>query len=1469
MLGISQTRNERVSPEVFGPVGQAMLRCKFKKDLVKYLVLATDTTTDSSARNTAPSDTVSIQLPDNRSQNLCGIAMDSLNAEINALLKQKLFSDVSVSPTMSVDIAQIVCSLCVVAFSVASEARIRDTNKARILWSGASELRDRLAQLVLRQENPLTVADGILASLGSLLSPANSLSRNSSGVSEGARTTATVFDYKFWQQARSSDCCDNLGTDYLEVDENFESQYSTNIRKENTVREIEHDWLCAATDLAAYRACLTARICEASITHTEDVNENYQLHTKQVEYLTNLQPHDFLSCRPYLNELFELGILIGDSEALMILEYLGNSILSSYEFERSEVSLGTCLDIMTSLAYLWTDSERLELADLGSSLYEWFIKVMDRGLLAPHVHNCMSSMLQRVIKVKPEYGRKLELPSARTTLFRILEEGPATVKYFVGQNISSIFGFFVLKEHEAILDDIISSLPTIRDWKEGIALRLYILAYLGRSWSTLLRKCVYAMFETAGQVSGSGMHARCCMEFVSNTLKLPDSKSLFKLFASQIIFTWLETQPLADIPFSIFRYSSIADLLVDVQSEVTGQVVMRGRDEEAVQLAAALSIPFEQLVETSFSKCAAYCIARDAAVSPTRDTQAADADARLRRILGKDRYGTLITQNFPEIMATLFKATDREEHITKGFQKHDGYAVAQEAYDEIIFFGSSTLSLPSSQQPSFKAGYLVDEIIYLFSRSAYDFETIWPAALYVYVFRELLNTINKAIGSLYACSVIRRVRILVCIARGTALREYALEMALHSLRPFLTDTQCAEDAMGVSRYLLVHGASYLQEVPSFLAGYAVSTLVSMKKFLEVPQESTTQESQYRATLNKAQEFHSWLGTFADSYSSPLLIGPTELAFKNMILSARQLGLIGNGRKGTYESDLLLELLKDRFSGGKLINANAQDSILDLLCSEFEVPANCHEDILGSDEDAITYVSSLWSSCTRCLHGSRYLLWVARVLGRAYAGTGAVDKDMLREIKHQETTTDETTSSQTLESGSRNAILSKLLKILHTDRPEDIGVVERTLQMIVTNSEGTNLSTECEQSLPAQLIKAMTWTPFHCPAIRDLGPTDTCQLSGALIIESTLPLNIWARQTCIALVNLVPSDVLLSELRPILFAVSGAPERLFPYVLHLVLLEEFAREQNIKQMVSSALGAWCRDVKEATMPHIKLLFQTVLYLRSQPLPHEQTKSERSRWLDLDYEQAAVAATRCKMYKTALLFLEVGYSEVMKTKKLRRSSGIKLVVPTDLLLEIFQNLDEKDSFHGIQQPSSLSSMMDELEYENAGFKGFSFRAAHFDSQIRQLHGPGQGTEEGMIKTLDSLDLNGLSQSLISTMVGSATVSAEAMLRTARKLERWDISTPPAQASEASTLFRVFQDLNRASDYKSITSAVDRGFSEAMVSLFDATSANRSVHSMLSCLAVLSEIEDVITSQGIDQLQETWEKFCSRTQWMYTER
>lgn len=1409
-------------------------------------------------------------------QSLATAVLEFFVSEGSALLRAQFTSIAEPTSGINTMTIRISISFSVIAYSLLSHPRLQGLRQRDQLKNILLEIKTAFKTCLQNHDERADFADITFVSFSEFLGPVEQAVQVADLLTHGTIAMSQGLDHHFWHEVLHSGgpSPSNIEPDGIELDEEFESHTSKSRDKSDTF-DVTHHEIPAATNVIAFRSCIEAKICFFSgMKQSQDPAVTFasQAASSVIHYLTSLKASDFVLCRNFLRELLDSGIPIIEDDADTLLQYLTHVLIRPYETERSEVSLGVALDIMTCLADMWINNDDSEIAETGSEVYSWFIKnVLKTGIASPHVQTCISKLLQKVIKLRPEYAKSLSLSSARTCLFEVLRKGNLVVKYHIGKDIAEIFGLFVLKEHEYILEDVIENLPKEKNWIEGIALRIFVLAHLAGAWSTLLRKCVYSIFETPKHIPEAAGYAKHGLDHITRSLKLAKSQDLFKLFASQIFYTWLGADQLRSIPYEVFDYATLPKLLVDVQDEIVGQIIIRSNEDEAAQLAEDLSSSFGTLLELSFSKAAAYSIGRDMSLRHDSNNQVSRAEVRLRQYVGKEQYALSISIHFAKIMALFFKRMDVEGQIEKGFQRRAALAKAYSAYQEILSKCAAERSLPPGHQPLFNARYLFDQIEFLCRRTSYDAESLWLPELYVFVFREILNGIHPELGSINACSGLRKLRILISLAGITALEDYPLEMALHSLRPYLTDAQCADDAIGIVQYLLEHGASYLTQIPSFLAGNSVSTLTSMKAFFESTQDSTTQESQFRTTMSRAQSFHTWFVGFLEKYKSPHLDEDSARCFKTIIRTASKIQNGGNARLGTYESELLLEVLEDQRSGRNLLDHSSVETILKFLCSPFEVPSDFRDDILGSDQQAARYAPTVWKTCQRGISSSNYLLWAGRVLGRAYAGKGLMDREMAFETNLHAEPNAVMMSATTPSSNSRSKILHSLCNLLLGDRSTEVGLVESTLRSIATGTDGTEYSLDCEQSLAPSLARSMLWRQYRLPAT-DFSTPKLSSLQECVTLKEHQQGPEWIQQLCKALANTARDDPILSELIQALDCINGLAEEVFPYILHLVLLREAGTHQTTKSTVSDACCQYFNECindqnNETVIFCVRILLNAILYLRTQPLPQEASKADRFHWLDLDYQQAAAVALKCSMYKTAMLFVEVAYSVAAKAS--RRTSGIKFQDPTQLLLEIFENIDEQDAFYGVQQPSSLSSMMARLEYEHAGFKSLSFRGAHYDGQIRYSSGGQQIDEEGMVRALDSLDLNGLSQSVLGRMTVTGPNAIDSVLRTARKLEQWDITAPASRISTASTLFRAFQSLNYAVDSPGLLTALNTGFADSMSQLMAAKGAKLLIHATLGALAILTEVDEVFSAKKPDQLLEVLARFGDRETWMHSER
>jgi ataxia telangiectasia mutated family protein len=1258
------------------------------------------------------------------------------------------------------------------------------------------------------------------------------------------------------------------GDDLMDVDDDFETQQSHG-RTEGQKDAVPRHDLALRSGSASFYTITTCRLMLlAAMSHTSDVMG--LVPTSFMDGLLSMTNEELLSCRTLLQELLDSDLTIDEEDATRLIQHLGDKILGADEYDRSEIAMTFCLDVLIGLGPLWVGTTGSMLADSASQLYEWFITTaLSKDIASPAALKGIASLLLLLMRIDDEPGVAPYLPSPRTSLFEILLKGNASVQFHIGNQLPNIFELYTLAKHDEVFVDLLKNLPSDPERTEGMAFRLFVFAKLASKWPTLLRRCIYHIFEVPGKTFDFVDYAARCLSNVSSELSLDNPRKLFRLFAPQLLFTWLEVEPLKDMPYQIFGYESLQDMVVDSQEEAAALMVMRGQDEAVDTLSEILTLPRAELLQRSFTKVLGYSIANDIQLRPSgTPSKNVTGEMRVRKCLGDGIFYEYVNLHFADIVALLFNTLDHGD-AERYFKKQAVFASAGQIMEEMKATSSSNVTLPPNQQPLFRVKNLTTAIEVLCEKTEYEPARLFTAPLVTSVARKLLGTIHPALGSLHACSVIRKLRILISLSGTVATEGYPLEMLLHSIRPFITDPECADDAIGIVQYLISRGSAYLHQSPSFVAGMALSIFGSLRMFLKSAPASTTQESQYKETMSKAQKFHTWLATYVKDYNSPALDPALKSSFCALVQSAVKIGSVGNARTNTAESNLLFRLLEDEKNGGPLLSRPSRELAFKMLYSEFQVPTSFRDDILGSDNLAIENAAVVWRSCKAESPSKQYLSWAARVLGRAFAASGQINEALLQESTSSDIT--EFGTSLDAEWNSEACILGLVQSLTLGHDRSTAGLAEVALRLIVTHADD-ELVQVCQRVLPEAVVVASNWLPYHTP------PSDTSQRSeatgidGGVFATNAILRPSWVRDLTIFLAQSDPDDTLLLAVVPILREVSWFAERLFPFVLHLVLSAESKGQHSIKKKLSGAFASWFGETKLAAKDNLKMVVNSLLYLRTQALPNEKSLADRSHWLDIDYLGAATAAKNCGMFKTALLFTEQYYFEPGKSKASRRSSAIgheQPEVPTEVLLAIFENIDDPDLYYGVQQNASFSTIQARLDYEKDGLKSLAFRGAQYDSHMRRRAPESANDVQSLVNALDVLSLSGLSHSLLQAQatVGMSPESLESMFQTARKLELWDIPVPTSSNSNAVTLYKTFQAINTAPDYVTVLRAINDGLDCTMASLVQDDLGASALHGSLQTLAALVEMDEVLSSKESREFEEIVARFRGRQEWMKT--
>jgi len=1192
-----------------------------------------------------------------------------------------------------------------------------------------------------------------------------------------------------------------------------------------------------------------------------------------VEHLTTLSDEELLLSGQFLRELLDSNLLLSTADGTRLIKRFGEFI-GSDEWTRCEVSQCLCLDMLIGIGQQWIQGGDANLTMLATDIYHWFLDAGEKWVRPPEVEKRFATLLLLLARLDQNNDILPAESSPRTSLIKILHRSNISVKFFVGNRLPKFFDIYLTDTHDDVFLDILKHLPSNSDWIDGIAFRLFVLAKIASQWPDLLRRCIYHIFEIPPRVPNAMRHATRCLKDLSIALNVDSPRKLLALFAPQILYTWLEGSSILEIPFQIFGYPTLKDLLLDVKQTAAGLLIMRGQEESFEALADLLGTKEYELLRTSFTQIMAYMIAHDMSTPPVKNQRRLGEPWLVKR-LGNVAFLECLNYHFADIIALLFNTIDHSD-MEKYLLRKKEHLSAGKIMGEIRSYNRSQVKLPHHQQPAFKSKYLTDWINHLCIKTQYHPEALYTPSLVTAVARTLLNSIHPALGPMHSCTVLRKLCALICLAGNTAIRGYPLEMLLQAVSMYITTAECAEDASGILQYLLIHGKIHLSMSPSFVAGAALSILGRLRILLDQRQTSTTQDSQYKATKSKAQVFHAWLGKYFLEYKSPMLKVNQQARFYSLVQSACEIGLTGNAETGTPESDLLFRLLEDEQRSESLLSQPSRELALSMLCSDFNAPKSFRQDIFGSDQAAVNFAAVVWNSSRRASASKQYLSWAGRVLGRAFAASGHLHPQLLQESSLSHLNSLSPSSEVRPEYASKSCLLNLIQSLTLSPNQRTVGLAEVALRSILTTvtttAEEPALLETCYECLSKSLAEASSWPPYVIPPSGMQNP-DIDNINDPFTAEAITKAS-WLRDLSIVLARFVPNDAVLNALVPILQGVSGFADEAFPFILHLALSISSTAQHLAKKSVSRSILDWFSISETVEKTRLRMLINSLLYLRTQPHLEERSSRSGSHWLDIDYIKAAVAATNCGMYKTALLFVEEFCSKQSTIKPSRRSSAIghdPAELPQDLLLNIFKNIDDPDLYYGVRQNASFKTILARLEYERDGPKSLAFRGAQYDSRVR--HNDPRSAEDGqsLVKALDVLSLSGLSYSLLQAQqsAGITSTSLYSMFETARKLEKWDIPVPINCVNDSLTIYKAFQAVQNTSNYEASLQIINEGFECTMASLIQNESSANALHGTLQTLASLVELDEVISTRSSIEFESMLTRFDERSGWMRTGR
>ncbi|RPA80738.1 hypothetical protein BJ508DRAFT_415211 [Ascobolus immersus RN42] len=1456
---------------VFGEIGQAIVRMARVRKLQEYLLLE-DEHKDFLADTSEDEDT------DLGAWNTQAEAkLLDFFARTSTTIRDKWRTLVSgqqhgVSPEMT----RNAVTFLTVGAGVLSIARKREeaTKIAKTFNSFASDIKDfiRAPECGQSADAALDAIIPVIPSVSSMLAGSHPLEDLYFG-HFGACITYLADGLSHKEELEEQAANGSPDGESMDIDEGMGEIRTRSDKVEGTLSEREE--LQLASSFVQHRtASLTLLAIFSRIANSVSSLSQESLLADIADILIGLPTERLLFSRSVILDFFTAGPEMPEKAATRLIEHIGENLLQDYQYDRFEPVLIFCANMISSLAQKWAAiGANEEFQFYCEPFYEFLIRINLENRQASYSSRiATANLLQKILTVRYDYTMASDSApkSARTYLVELLSDRDIRVKAHVSECLPCLFDLVTVNSHFKVYEDISEFLPKDNDVPEDMAIRLHVLSKL-RSESLLTRKSlVFHMFETA--LGEALPYASRGLTNVARTLGLESPSELLELYSGQIIYTWLNSNFVLDaIPYEVAGYRSLRRLYRKNSSEIFAQLLSRRTLEETNEFCDKVGKKFSDLARESFAKSMAYGLA-EAAMRPVEKRKDKNVETLLRERFGEDDFNELLVSHQAAIVAELLNHMEQDGTSDKALAKLESYKDALEVVTQITSISYSASTFTDSLKPAWKSKGILSALEYLLRTLGYRKQQhFWTPHMLVYIIRTLLDSINAALGRVHTIGVIRNIRLVVALAGSTAHSGYPLEMIVHGLRPYIFDSLCAEDTVGIIQYLLSQGKEHVSLRPAFMAGTLISVLSTLKAFMSSSQESSVEESQFQSSQTSAHSFWKWLESFVRDYKSPKLSGEKNELLREIAQLALSFKPPGNAKLGSKEGRLLLLLIRDENSDEPLLDEVSQGMAFRLLAKGFERPHSYKDDMLLKDEDSIKFSRVILRICKKFSLGKNFLLWAGRVLGRAFASSGEVYPEWTQEsfFKDRE--------GLPISKGSINiptsaAILDILCGLLQSDDKKVVSLAEETLIEVISAEAAyvgdSGVQNNTYTLLPRDVYTGLFWKTL--PEGTEAAEVEALSLEKAADFGKLSP-DKWMQQFAIAVVSNTPQDPLVKRLTKVLQNVEGLAEKLLPYIIHMFLIDVDSNEagEEDRKELSAIVKDCVAKCTPATSQHVSILLKTVIYLRSQKRScAERTALERDDWLDLDYLDLSKAATVCGMYKTALLFAEIHHSKSIAPMK-RRESVYFQEVPSELLLEIYRNTSEPDAFYGVKRQFSFGSVMDEFEYEGNGWKSLAFRSANLESSLQLSSAVGRGNAVGLVNAANTLGFAGLSMLMLKDEgIGAATKEhQDKVFRSAWELGHWDLPCPPTAQSEPAIVYRALQAVNVNRDIRDVASIFDKPFYDVMKDALQGpnTKIGVDLSTKMRTLAILAESEEVLVSKTEKDVEEARERQENRCAWM----
>ena len=387
-----------------------------------------------------------------------------------------------------------------------------------------------------------------------------------------------------------------------------------------------------------------------------------------------------------------------------------------------------------------------------------------------------------------------------------------------------------------------------------------------------------------------------------------------------------------------------------------------------------------------------------------------------------------------------------------------------------------------------------------------------------------------------------------------------------------------------------------------------------------------------------------------------------------------------------------------------------------------------------------------------------------------------------------------------------AVLAKLLDAVRSPDQHLVSVVFDCVRNIFSIPTGSAFYSPALLSKSGAATAALLQSSalLRPDRVREPGDRSLDELDAPSWLETGTACESWVCRLAALLADVRgKEDAFYAQLVPLVEQSVAVASTVLPELVHTVLMAGVLRGEEDHCNALSVYFEFLLELKSTAPSCARTIVDVALYLRRHGQPrmtaNESLPASCDQWLGVRWIVLAEAAARTGAFIASLLFLELGneYDDLFQDD----NDGSLDRQGQALLYDIYANLDEPDGFYGRQAKDVRQAVTRRYHHEGRWHEAFGLHGAEFEGRPTKVFGAAGCSDGdavvGVVQALASFGFNRLATSVLGSaggQGGEGGLSYELAWRT----DTWDLPVESDAVGESSVgLYSALRSVRTAGD------------------------------------------------------------------------